>query len=58
MTRCPRCPRWPWPFPSLDFVRLGCGRVEAGEVEAAGGVEMEGDAALGKKILGAMNFMF
>ncbi len=43
---------------SLDFVRLGCGRVTAGEVEAAGGVEVEGDAALGKKILEAMNFMF
>ena len=43
---------------SLDFVRLGCGRVGAAEVEAAGRVEMGGDAALGKRILEAMNFMF
>ncbi len=43
---------------SLDFVRLGCGRVAAKEVEAAGGVEVDGDAALGKKILESMNFMF
>lgn len=43
---------------SIDFVRLGCGRVAAGELEAAGGVEVRGDAALGKKILEAMNFMF
>ena len=43
---------------SGDFVRLGCGRVSAGELEAAGGVVVAGDAALGKKILEAMNFMF
>jgi uncharacterized protein (TIGR03083 family) len=43
---------------SLDFVRLGCGRVAGGELEAAGGVVVEGDAALGQKILEAMNFMF
>ena len=42
----------------LDFVRLGCGRVSVAEVEAAGGVVVEGDAALGKQILEAMNFMF
>jgi uncharacterized protein (TIGR03083 family) len=41
---------------SLDFVRLGCGRVQAGE--AAARVEVGGDAALGKSILEAMNFMF
>ncbi len=43
---------------SLDFVRLGCGRVAGDELQAAGGVEVAGDAALGKKILEAMNFMF
>jgi hypothetical protein len=30
----------------------------AGGVEAAGDVKVEGDAALGKKILGSMNFIF
>ena len=43
---------------SIDFVRLGCGRVSADELEAAGGVVVGGDAALGRKILEAMNFMF
>ena len=43
---------------SIDFVRLGCGRVSAGELEAAGGVVVDGDAALGRKILESMNFMF
>ena len=44
---------------SIDFVRLGCGRVGAGEAGAAAApVEVEGDAALGKRILEAMNFMF
>ena len=43
---------------SIDFVRLGCGRVSAGELEAAGGVVVDGDAALGRTILEAMNFMF
>ena len=43
---------------SLDFVRLGCGRVTAEEVEAAGGVEVEGDAALGQEDSESMNFMF
>jgi uncharacterized protein (TIGR03083 family) len=42
---------------SLDFVRLGCGRATAEDVEA-GGVEVRGDAALGRQVLGAMNFMF
>jgi uncharacterized protein (TIGR03083 family) len=41
---------------SLDFVRLGCGRVKPGETAA--GVEVGGDAALTKRILEAMNFMF
>ena len=43
---------------SLDFVRLGCGRATAEQVEAAGGMAMEGDAAVGRQVLGAMNFMF
>jgi uncharacterized protein (TIGR03083 family) len=43
---------------SLDFVRLGCGRATAEQVQAAGGIGMEGDSALGQKILGSMNFMF
>jgi uncharacterized protein (TIGR03083 family) len=45
-------------FSSVDFVRLGCGRASAGEVEAAGGVGLSGDAAVGRRVLGAMNFMF
>jgi hypothetical protein len=43
---------------SLDFLRLGCGRATAAQVEAAGGVAMAGDAAVGRQVLGAMNFMF
>jgi uncharacterized protein (TIGR03083 family) len=43
---------------SIDFVRLGCGRATAQAVESAGGVEVLGDAALGRQVLGAMNFMF
>jgi uncharacterized protein (TIGR03083 family) len=43
---------------SLDFVRLGCGRAEAGELEAAGAIGVQGDAAAGRMVLGAMNFMF
>jgi uncharacterized protein (TIGR03083 family) len=42
---------------SLDFVRLGCGRVGAAELEAAGSIGVEGDAAAGRAVLGAMNFM-
>ncbi len=42
---------------SVDFVRLGCGRAEAQQVEAAGGVELQGDAVVGHRVLGAMNFM-
>ena len=41
----------------IDFVRLGCGRATAAQVEAAGGVVLVGDAAVGRRILGAMNFM-
>jgi hypothetical protein len=43
---------------SLDFLRLGCGRAAAAQVEAAGGIAMEGDAAVGRQVLAAMNFMF
>jgi uncharacterized protein (TIGR03083 family) len=43
---------------SIDFLRLGCGRAVAGQVEAAGGIAMEGEAAVGRQVLGAMNFMF
>jgi uncharacterized protein (TIGR03083 family) len=43
---------------SIDFVRLGCGRTDAADVEAAGGVELHGDAGVGRRVLGAMNFMF
>jgi uncharacterized protein (TIGR03083 family) len=43
---------------SIDFVRLGCGRATAAQVEAAGGIGLEGDAAVGRTVLGAMNFMF
>jgi uncharacterized protein (TIGR03083 family) len=43
---------------SLDFLRLGCGRATAEEVGAAGGIAMEGDADVGRRVLAAMNFMF
>ena len=43
---------------SLDFLRLGCGRATAAQVEAAGELAMAGDAAVGRQVLGAMNFMF
>jgi uncharacterized protein (TIGR03083 family) len=43
---------------SLDFLRLGCGRATAAQLEATGGIVMEGDAAVGRQVLDAMNFMF
>ncbi len=43
---------------ALDFVRLGCGRASAEQVKAAGGIGMEGDAAIGMRVLDNMNFMF
>jgi uncharacterized protein (TIGR03083 family) len=43
---------------SLDFLRLGCGRVTAAAVETSEQVVVEGDEALGRQILGSMNFMF
>jgi uncharacterized protein (TIGR03083 family) len=43
---------------SIDFLRLGCGRATAEQVDAAGGIAMEGDADVGRRVLAAMNFMF
>jgi hypothetical protein len=43
---------------SVDFVRLGCGRATDADIEAAGGLDVWGDAAVGRRVLGAMNFMF
>jgi len=43
---------------SVDFMRLGCGRVTAGELESPGMVAVAGDVGLGQRVLGAMNFMF
>ena len=43
---------------SIEFLRLGCGRVTAAEVEAEGAVALRGDARLGRTVLAAMNFMF
>jgi hypothetical protein len=43
---------------SIDFVRLGCGRATAAAVEAAGGIGVIGDAAVARRILDSMNFMF
>jgi hypothetical protein len=43
---------------SLDFVRLGCGRVTAEAVDTPERVVVDGDQLLGRQVLGAMNFMF
>jgi uncharacterized protein (TIGR03083 family) len=43
---------------NIDFVRLGCGRATGAQVESEGGVGLEGDAVVGRKVLNAMNFMF
>jgi uncharacterized protein (TIGR03083 family) len=45
-------------MPTDAFVRLSCGRATAAEVEAAGSVEVTGDAAVARRVLDAMNFMF
>ena len=45
-------------MPTDAFVRLSCGRATAAQVEAAGGVEVAGDAAVARSVLDAMNFMF
>jgi hypothetical protein len=43
---------------AVDFVRLGCGRATPAAVGEEGGLSVEGDGALGQKILDNMNFMF
>ena len=43
---------------SLDFLRLGCVLATAAQVEAAGGVAIEGDQAVGRQVLAAMNLTF
>jgi uncharacterized protein (TIGR03083 family) len=43
---------------TLDFTRLCCGRAPAHTVEAAGGVVLQGEAAVGRQILAAANFTF
>lgn len=45
-------------LPSLEFVRLGCGRATAAQVEAVGGLSVSGDDVVGRRVLDAMNFMF
>jgi uncharacterized protein (TIGR03083 family) len=42
---------------ALDFVRLGCGRTTAADLDP-GAVGIEGDAELGQRVLDTMNFMF
>jgi uncharacterized protein (TIGR03083 family) len=41
---------------SLCFLRLACGRVSAGEVEAGTGVVIEGDTDLGHRIMAHLSF--
>jgi uncharacterized protein (TIGR03083 family) len=43
-------------MPALTFVRLGCGR-ESGAAALADGVTLQGDQALARAVLDAMNFM-
>jgi uncharacterized protein (TIGR03083 family) len=43
---------------AVDFTQLGCGRVTAAELEAAGRIGVAGDADLGERVLNSMNFMF
>ncbi len=43
---------------SLDFMRLGCGRATAEQVESAGGLTFSGDETVGRRVAAAMNFMF
>jgi uncharacterized protein (TIGR03083 family) len=42
---------------SLDFLRLGCGRV-AEDLEASRSIGIEGDQEFGRRVLGSMNFTF
>jgi uncharacterized protein (TIGR03083 family) len=43
---------------SINFLRLGCGRVTAATLEAAGEIGVAGDADLGQLVLSSMSFMF
>ena len=43
---------------AVDFTRLGCGRADAAQIGAAGGIGMEGDPVIGQAVLSQMNFMF
>jgi uncharacterized protein (TIGR03083 family) len=43
---------------ALDFVALGCGRVTAAQVDAAGGLGVTGDPVLAQAVVNSMNFMF
>ena len=43
---------------ALDLMRLGCGRVTAAQVDAAGGLGVAGDPVLAQAVVNSMNFMF
>lgn len=45
-------------MPTDAFVRLSCGRATAAQVDAAGAVVVDGDAAVAHSVLDNMNFMF
>jgi uncharacterized protein (TIGR03083 family) len=42
---------------SIDFMRLGCGRIMSSQVDGDA-VTVDGDPVVGGSVLGAMNFMF
>jgi uncharacterized protein (TIGR03083 family) len=43
---------------TATFERLGCGRIDPAATLAAGDVAIEGDEALGRRIVAEMNYMF
>jgi hypothetical protein len=43
---------------SIDFLRLGCGRVAAQDLVTAGAIRVDGDPGFGGRVLESMNFMF
>jgi hypothetical protein len=43
---------------SIDFLRLGCGRVAPQPLVTSGAIAIVGDQSLGRQILESMNFMF
>ena len=43
---------------TITFERLGCGRVDPTAVLGAGDVAVDGDEALGRRVVGEMNYMF